>query len=93
MNESGKEFLAVGMMLFGLGLGSIFAAYYIKRKILVNDSEKNKESIDEAYNQGAIETHNNFKQLLKWAAMNGTDAYALLYIVEQTEKSLNKKQN
>jgi len=81
--EDRKAQFAVSVFFLGVGLGSLVVYYGLRKYI---DSNRKKIE-DEGYNKGAIETHQNFKQLLKWAAGTGADSYTLLQIVQQTENS------
>lgn len=84
--EDRKAQLFISVFLLGLGVGSLGVFYGLKKYI-----ERNKKKIeDKGFNDGAIETHENFKQLLKWAATTGTDATTLYGIVQSTENNQNK---
>lgn len=84
--EDRKAQFVISVFLLGLGVGSLGVFYGLKKYI-----ERNKKQYeDKGFNEGAVETHENFKQLLKWAANTGTDAVTLYSIVQSTENNSNK---
>jgi len=85
--EDRKAQFVISVFLLGLGAGSLAVFYGLKKHI---DNSKKKIE-DKGFNDGAIETHENFKQLLKWAASTGTDAATVYAIVQSTENNATPK--